>query len=222
MSKKLSVETKQLLSRYFDAAMNLYGIITLKALFEIYNSQNEPIDEGSFLEFADNIDLSQKFFDIVAEDEFYVDIEETAPINRDIVAEYLLIDDDYEGYYTIKERQFGKPYYVPNKAQLLKYEDETYHEKTPSFISLRAFFRNQPDLEKDQADEIANEVCLLINPLDGESEHIINMITGMFSFSFTKNTLKEFLELYTDMYNNSRLHSNRGHTPNELREILYR
>lgn len=221
MSKKLSVETKQLLSRYFDAAANLYGIITLKALLEIYNEQNEPIDEDSFLEFADNIDLSQKYYYIVSEDEFYDDIEETAPMNRDIVSEYLLMYDDCDGYYTIKERQFGKPYYVPDKAQLLKYEDETYHEKTPSFISLRAFFRNQPELSKEQADEIANEICLMINPLDGEADHIINMITGMFSFSFTEDTLKEFFELYTDLYNNSRLHSNRGYTPAEMREILY-
>lgn len=45
MCKELSEETKLLLERYFDAAANLYGIISLKKLLEIFNMQNEPIEE---------------------------------------------------------------------------------------------------------------------------------------------------------------------------------
>lgn len=86
MSCKLSDETKHLLNRYFDAAANLYGIISLRKLLEIYNMQNEPINEDDFLEFADEIDLGHKFFDIVGEDEFYDDVDKTLPIDRDIVA----------------------------------------------------------------------------------------------------------------------------------------
>ena len=88
MSCKLSDETKHLLNRYFDAAVNLYGIISLRKLLEIYNMQNETIDKETFLSFIDTIDLSHKFFDIVGEDEFYDDVDETLPIDRDIVAEY--------------------------------------------------------------------------------------------------------------------------------------
>lgn len=106
MSIKLSDEIKKLLNRYFDAAANLYGIISLKKLLEIYNMQNEPIEEKAFLEFVDTMDLSHKFFDIVSEDEFYDDVAETLPIDRNLVAEYLLQDEDFEGYYHIKE---GRP-----------------------------------------------------------------------------------------------------------------
>lgn len=219
MSCKLSDETKHLLNRYFDAAVNLYGIISLRKLLEIYNMQNETIDKETFLSFIDTIDLSHKFFDIVGEDEFYDDVDETLPIDRDIVAEYLLQDEDFYGYFSVKEGQSGKPYYIPDKKQFLKYADEYYHEKTLSFISLRAFFRNQSELTKDRADEIADDIYGMANPLDGDIESVINMIEDMHMFHFNTYTVKEFCSLYTEMYNNTRLHINCGHTPNELHKM---
>ena len=221
MNCKLSDETKQILNRYFDAAANLYGIISLRKLLEIYNTQNEPIREEDFLAFADEIDFAQKFFDIVGEDEFYDDVDETRPIDCDIVAEYLLQDEDFDGYYTTKESQFGKPYYIPDKKQFLKYENEYYHEKTLSFITLRAFFRNQPNLAKDRADEIADDIYGMANPLDGDIESVINMIENLNMFHFNNFTYKEFIALYTDMYNDTRLHINCGHTPNELYKMRW-
>ena len=221
MSYKLSDETKHLLNRYFDAAANLYGIISLRNLREIYNMQNEPINEEDFLEFADEIDLGHKFFDIVGEDEFYDDADEILPIDRDIVAEYLLQDEDFDGYYSVKEGQSGKPYYIPDKKQFLKYSDEYYHEKTLSFISLRAFFRNQSELTKEQADEIADDIYGMANPLDGEIESVVSMIEDLNMFHFNTYTLKEFYSLYTDMYNDTRLHINCGHTPNELYKMRW-
>lgn len=221
MSIKLSDEIKKLLNRYFDAAVNLYGIIALKKLLEIYNMQNQPIDEDVFLEFVDTLDLPRKFFDIVGEDEFYDDADETLPIDRDLVAEYLLQDEDFEGYYHIKEGQLGKPYYIPNKKQFLKYEDEYYHEKTLSYISLRAFFRNQPNSTKECADEIADDIYGMANPLDGEIESVVSMIEDLNMFHFNTYTLKEFCALYTDMYNDTRLHINCGHTPNEMYDLKY-
>ena len=219
MSIKLSDEIKKLLNRYFDAAANLYGIIALKKLLEIYNMQNQPIDEDVFLEFVDTLDLPRKFFDIVGEDEFYDDADETLPIDRDLVAEYLLQDEDFEGYYHIKEGQLGKPYYIPDKKQFLKYEDEYYHEKTLSYISLRAFFRNQPNSTKERADEIADDIYGMANPLDGEIESVFSMIEDLNMFHFNTYTLKEFCALYTDMYNDTRLHINCGHTPNEMYDL---
>ncbi len=221
MSIKLSDEIKKLLNRYFDAAANLYGIIALKKPLEIYNMQNQPIDEDVFLEFVDTLDLPRKFFDIVGEDEFYDDADETLPIDRDLVAEYLLQDEDFEGYYHIKEGQLGKPYYIPDKKQFLKYEDEYYHEKTLSYISLRAFFRNQPNSTKERADEIADDIYGMANPLDGEIESVVSMIEDLNMFHFNTYTLKEFCALYTDMYNDTRLHINCGHTPNEMYDSKY-
>ena len=51
----LTEETKNLLYKYFDVAVNLYGAIPLYKLLEIYNKQNEPITKEQFVEFVDNI-----------------------------------------------------------------------------------------------------------------------------------------------------------------------
>ena len=58
----LSEETKELLLRYCRAALNLYGMIPLSDFLKIYNSQNEPIEEDTFLEFIDGIDYGNEHF----------------------------------------------------------------------------------------------------------------------------------------------------------------
>ena len=116
----------------------------------------------------------------------------------------------------MKKEQFGKPYYIPDKKQLLKYADEYYHEKTMSFISLRAFFRNHSELTKERADEISDVIYGMANPLQGKIDHVVNMIEELNMFRFNTFTLKDFCELYSEMYDDTRLHINCGHTPNEL------
>ena len=215
MKQTLSENEKNLLRRYLNAANNLYGIISLRKLLSIYNSQNSPVSEEAFLAFVDGLDSEQRFYDIVGEDEFYEEIEETKPLDRDLVSEYLLVDADFEMYYKVKEGQFGKPYYVPDKERFLKYEDEFYHEKTLSFISLRAFFRNQSSFTREQADEIAEDLYALANPCEGEMDTAAQIVQ-MRGFQFNAQTYQEFSALYTAMYNDTRLHINCGHTPNEL------
>ena len=216
MSNNISKETKILIERYLDAADNLYAIVPLSKILSIYNSQNEPISVKDFLNIIDNIDLKYKHYDFIGEDEFYDDVCKPSPIDRDLVTEYLLVDN--EGYYRMKEEQFGKDYYVPDKEQFLKYEDEYYHEKTLSFMSLRAFFRSQPNLTKERADEITEEIYGMANALDGEIASVINIVENLKLFEFTYDTLNEFVQLYADMYNDTRLHFNRGFTPREMYE----
>ena len=57
MSETLSKGATQLLYQYFDAAANLYGVIPLRTLLRIYNSQNEPISEDDFVKFVESIYL---------------------------------------------------------------------------------------------------------------------------------------------------------------------
>lgn len=218
MKSKLNSETKALLERYFDAAGNLYGIIPLDKLLEIYNSQNEPISEEDFLSFVDEIDLEQKYFFIMGEDEFYDDVKNVPPIKRDLISEYILMEEKDPQYYKIKEAQIGKPYYVPAKEKLLKYEDSFYFEKTLSFISFRAFLRNQTNLTKEQADDVAEEIYCGANVHEGSVEDAFNMV-NYFNRNLTGCDIDEFIRLFHDMYEDSRLHINRGHTPREMFKI---
>lgn len=214
----LNDETKKLLERYLDSACNLYGIIKLSKLLSIYNSQNEPITEEEFLSFIDEINLENKHYDFIGEDEFYEDIDEVAPLERDLIAEYIIMDDALSYYYDVKESQRGKPYYTPEKTKFLKYADEFYHEKTLSFITLRAFFRNQPSLTKENADSIVEDIYGSANVYKKDIGKVVNLIS--YFFKFDNNTLDEFIPLYVDMFDDIRLHINCGHTTNEIRRTF--
>ena len=96
MSNNLSEETKTLLSDYFQACANLYGVIPLKSFLKIYNSQNEAVSEDDFIDFVENFDFKDKDL-----------------IDKDLAKEYCYIFGDWDGYIQVKESQFGIPYYVP-------------------------------------------------------------------------------------------------------------
>lgn len=218
ISKKciLSEETKELLLRYCRAAVNLYGMIPLSDFLKIYNSQNEPIEEDTFLEFIDGIDYGNEHFNIIGDDEVYEDVEYTPPIERNLLSEYLYIFDDFDDYCELQEEQYGKSYYIPEKEKFLKYEDEFYHEKTLEFISLRAFLRNQSNLSKEIADEIAEEIQ---GTLSFDCGNIDTAIADAERIGFkanNQNEIEEFEELIFELSKTVRNHRNCGHTIKEL------
>ena len=215
--KTVTKETADLLERYFDAAANLYGVITLSKLLMIYNSQNEPITEEQLLEFADTFDHSKKFYDIVSEDEMYDDVEETKPMDREIVAEDLIMDfgNGDLTYYYVKEEQEGKEYYVPSKEKLLRYENNYYFEKTLSFISLRAFFRNLPGMDKERADQVADDIQLDAQLGEGDIGSAMETLSRL-KVKLNDRQTDEFIHLFADLFLDSRLQIQCGHSPREM------
>lgn len=218
MKNDISEETKALVEDYLDAAGNLYGIIPLSKILSIYNSQNDPLTEDEFLSIVDEIIKKRKFFSIVAEDEFYDDVEKTKPINRELVAEYVLTIDD-DDYYSLKDKQYGKPYYVPEKSQFLKYKDEYYHEKTLSFISLRAFLRNRSGFSKEEADYLAEDLYGMADVNEGDVAEAVKYIQQRTKDHFSESDIRDFIPLFLEMFNDTRLHVNRGFTTNEIKAL---
>ncbi len=212
----ISEETKNLLLRYFRAAVHLYGIIPLHKLLSIYNSQNEAITEEQILDFVENIDYSNEHFAVIGDDEVYEDVSETKPIERNLVAEYMYALGDFDDYCEIQEGQIGKSYYIPNKEKFSKYEDEWYFEKTLEFISLRAFIRNQSYLSKEKADEIAEEIVFRLSVNSGELDSAVRQAVFLGLKLDSKQMYDEFVSLAYEVSNNTRMHINCGHTPMEL------
>ncbi len=162
MSETLSQETKNLIYTYLDASCNLYGLIPIKKIFSIYNSQNEPVSEEDFAEVISDIDFDNVFYRVIGYEDIYEDVEETRVMDKVLVAEHIIMDG-FEDYFYMRKMQIGTEYYVPEKKQLLKYADQYYFEKTPEFISMRAFFRNMPDVDREKADSIAEDIMLVMS-----------------------------------------------------------
>ena len=190
MSETLSKEATQLLYQYFDAAANLYGVIPLRTLLRIYNSQNEPISEDDFVKFVESIYLDIKCYSIFATDELFPNPPKIKTIDKNLVAENLCLGN-CDGYF----------------------------EKTLEFISLRAFLRNLPNLEKEEADILADDIQLIISIEKGSLTLAIQR-AAQFGLDFDNASIRsEFSKLCNDLCNHTRMNMHCGHTPAELYNI---
>lgn len=214
----LSVETVHLLRRYFAAFANLYGVINLSDAYKIIEKQNPGmITFDELHEFSSIIAFEREHhYYIVDMDEMFDDIEGT-PKTREIVNEYLLAVDEKD-YYELIEKQNGKPFYIPEKEKLLKYEDEFYYEKTHQTEALEKFFIKKHIVGEALLDVMAEMQASII--LDGDIIDNAFLSIGRLRIELTNREVEIFGNLLCDMANNFRIPSNRGYTPNELSKIM--
>ena len=213
----LTEETKNLLVNYFEACSHLYGMIPLRSLLKIYNSQNEPITSEDFYDFVENFNFEDKFYDIIGDDEIFEDEEETPISDKTLAEDYLL--EDFDDFLEMREQQLGIPYYVPPKKKLLKYTDDFYFEKTMEYIDLRAFLRNLPYLTKERADDIAEDVLGSVAFGENEIDFGISEALRMGVDLEDDKVRKEFLRLLLHLDKNVRKHAYCGHTKQELLDM---
>jgi len=219
----LSKETEELLRAYFDAFSNLYGIMPVYRAFRIIRKQNPELalTEEEFLSFASEIEQENHYYIIAGEEEIYDGIEEpTPPMKREIISEYLYAIDDFESYAELKAEQEGKPFYIPEKKELLKYQDDGYVEETKEVLALGAFLRDKLKLKR--ADDVLSNLILAARCEDNDPQMVISdveRLAGRGCFGGVER-INEFFQYYFAMFNSTRIPSNRGFTPNEMQERL--
>ena len=220
---RLSEEMKELLCSYFDAFSNLYGITPLYRALRIIQKQNPELEltEEEFLSFGNEIEEEEHFYIIAGAEDIYIDVDEpTPPLKREIIAEHLYAVDDFESYDELREQQEGKPFYIPDKEALLKYQEDLYVEETKESLALGAFLRDK--LKMKRADDVWENLQLVARMEETDPQRIIwevERMAGKGSLG-SIGQINEFFQYYFAMYNNTRLASNRGFTPNELSEKM--
>lgn len=222
-SAGLSRETEELLRAYFDAFSNLYGIMPLYRAFRIIRKQNPELtlSEEDFLSFAGEVEQEEHYYIIAGEEEIYDNIKNpTPPMKREIISEYLYAVDDFESYAELKMEQEGKPFYIPEKEDLLKYQDDCYVEETKEVMALGAFLRDKLKLKR--ADDVLGDLTLAARSEENDPQMVISdveRLAGRDCFGSVER-VNEFFQYYFAMYNSTRICSNRGFTPNEMQERL--
>lgn len=174
-STGLSKEAEELLRAYFDAFSNLYGITPLYRAFRIIQKQNPELalSEEEFLLFANKVEQEEHYYIIAGEEDIYDDIEEpTPPMKREIISEYLYAVDDFESYEELKADQEGKPFYIPEKEELLKYQDDGYVEETKELLALRVFLRDKMKLKR--ADDVLGDLTLAARSETNDPQMVIS------------------------------------------------
>lgn len=211
----LSDDRIELLQRYFDAMNNFYQIIPLKRMFRIINSQNdEQYSEEDFLAFAEIARHERHFYSILGKDELYDDVPVSKPFERELVHESLLEFDDY---YEMADAKCDKPYYVPPKDELLKYEDDFYDLKTPQYTAMAEYVHKNIDHRTEYVEDVMSAILFIIKGEGSSPEEAIDFLKKVRSkVDLSEKQFREFSTLYLDLHNNTRNPYNNGFTPTEL------
>ena len=213
-------ETVGEIRKYLNAAASLYGLLSIEELFEIYNNQNPPMDEQSFMLALMVIDT-----DMQAGDHFLiVDIpgvrfDKSHPAKCCQVATIMLIDDLEQGIRQLSRQQNGKPLKIFPKEEFLRFADETYFPDTPQKNAMLQYLRTATNLPQEDVVDCCVDLQQLIVE-DCPWENMLKYFAESETADDGKWDAVEFAHLIQDLKDHTHKHSNRGYTPVEMREIL--
>ena len=212
---------KDLILKYFDAFANLYGIIQMKKAYRIIEKQNPELKltKEQFAEIVNGLNFPDKYYVIWSEEEVYDENAEDCDLfEKLLIAEYVFAFGDPDNYERLVDEQGDRPFYVPDKDELLKYEDDFYYEKTKHNFNLENFLRD--DLGLTNYEIVAEELAGMLLIDDYEPDKVIKRLSVMCKPKFkgfaNKEQAQKFSILYTNLRNHTRKHTHRGHTPFEL------
>ncbi|WP_419960016.1 IS1096 element passenger TnpR family protein [Psychrobacillus sp. BM2] len=201
-----AIPNKDLIIQYAIACGNLYGIIEYPKFMEIYNTQNKTsLTSKELMTVLNDSSYNNRLNKGFAYNNYREIIHETV--------EYGLENDE------LRYEVHGKPYYVPVKTELLRYVDDAYYEKTIHQRNLAAmlkkdFFPNNTQVIKDEMDELVGELQNDVN-----FQEVVKAFLGRFEFIDMKQA-NEYMQAVMKIANTTRLWENRGHTPDELLQMV--
>ena len=172
-------------------------------MIEIYNLQNEDkVDEN-------DIDLLMQDF--------------SNELNNNFVEmhnEYFVIDTimEFRNFNEQLEQSKGKPYYIPEKEELLKYKDGTYFEVNKEYHALKSYLSENFFDGDDYKAEIITENIQGICQFGFSINSIMASLSDRNIEFKSEEQVNEVLQLIMDLANNTRIWENNGHTPQEIFE----
>ena len=192
-----------MLHAYSQAAVNLYGLITPEELVDIINRQNEKsIDkEELFSALRPHLDANA----------YYCQWE-------DYLVSISFRDDDFEFIPQFLAEISGKPRYVPEKEDFLRYKDDDFYEKTIHTSRLEKMLVDEWDLSPEASQKIVAEVVFSIQA-EASMGETMQILTGH-GIEIPEASLHTVLSILAEIHNTSRLWTNKGFTPKELVKLL--
>ncbi len=191
----------KMIKEYILALTNLYGQVSPEKVAEIHNSQNDEkitVEEVSpYL----NEDLSSSFI-YTYENHF--------------VHETVVTFDEFE---LLKLKKQNKPYYVPEKEELLKYSDMDYYEKPEEYHILLSYIKKNLLPDDHEKAEYLCEDLIIACMVDFKVSDIGDMLSRANLQLKDMRQFKEVVRLIMALSNNVRIWENNGYTPNEIFEM---
>ena len=211
----LKRETITLIHRYADAAARLYGLISLNELWELYNSQNPPVEAAAFLMTMKVLDFEDNDYYIIKRTDIPHDtlMEELCAI--EIAAEYLFLDNPDQELRDMRRQQQGKPLKRLPKAEFLRFAEHDYYPRTPQRKAMIDYLRRREKSLTMDAEDFCDCIQSII-VIDARMQDVVDLVEKEGLVFNSKWDIGEFASLYQNLNNHTHKHTNRGHTPNEL------
>lgn len=188
------------LDDYAKAAVNLYGIIKIEDLVDIFNKENtdQTTKEEIYI----------LLLPLVLKDGWYC-------FYKEYIVHYVFFDN-FDQVDHLLNHQKNKPRYIPEKEEFLNYSSE-YYEDNDHWQKVRSFMFEVFGYSSKPS-EGYEEVRNYISYGDGINE--LGPILDKYNLHFNgEEELGEFLNLIMLAKNNTRIWENKGYTPSELFKI---
>jgi preprotein translocase subunit SecA len=192
---------------YIISLTHLYGLVHKDKVVEIYNMQNEDKIE--------KIDTVRLKADNISIDSAELDNNFVEVFNDYFVHEAIMEFNDFNEQL---EKRAGKPFYIPEQEELLKYKDNNYFEINKEYKDLLEYATKRLfDGDEWQAEMLVEDIQVYCQQ-NFSPEAIIDLFNQRcVSFEGIKQ-VNEVLKLVMNLANNTRIWENNGHTPNEIFE----
>ncbi len=190
---------------YIISLTHLYGLVHRDKVVEIYNMQNEEkIDEAIINKICkERIEELDDGFVVIYGDYFV----EVSIIQFDKFEEQLM-------------QRKGKPFYIPEQEELLKYKDDFYYEVTKEYKALLSYVtKNIFDGDECNSEMLCEEIQCIC--WFGFSMDSIAYAFNRRNINFkNEKQISEVMQLIVELANNTRIWENNGHTPTEIFELM--
>lgn len=187
---------------YLMAAINLYGLIAPAKLAEIIHAQSggESVTEEELLQQVERF--------LARTDQYF-------ELRQGYIASLDMEDKEFD---ELIDKVQGKPYYVPDRLEFLKYADHDYFEITPQLTALREFVTKEFRLDQESAEYLVDDIQLGCSMEASLQDLLYEFERRDLDFT-SQQQAKQTVALITDVYDHTRMWSNAGHTLDELRRM---
>ena len=121
----------------------------------------------------------------------------------------------------VREQQKGKPRYLPEKDEFLRYFDVLYIEPKKPFDDLKAYILKNK-MRTEEQDAIINGDLMYLHGMIQDREEPTEFIQYFVDEGYPLHgidKLNAFMQKVMEAHNNTRMFENNGFTPNELSKV---
>jgi hypothetical protein len=206
---RISGARKELLSNYATAAGFLYGVISISEFVNVFNHYEDEKTDAREVHIA--LERLSKADDI--EYSFYDD----HILGPDFLPDF---PKDLENMKIVRSERKGKPLYLPDKDEFLRYIDPGYREPEKPYADLKSYILEHKLTVKEGLDGVDGDLIDLHEMAQSDvktSEILQSFIDRGYALRDIE-AINNFMQKVIDALNNTRLYENNGFTPAELFE----